>query len=79
MPLLTEWDLRLDADAVLRGQGADPAIIRTRNMRLVNIAAQALEEGIPMVRPQVLFASYDGADSKVTRVSPFFSIDDIER
>lgn len=61
MPLLTEWDLRLDADAVLRGQGADPAIIRTRNMRLVNIAAQALEEGIPMVRPQVLFASYDVA------------------
>lgn len=58
MPILTEWDLRLDADAVLRGQGADPVILRSRNPRLINIAEQALEEGLSLVKTQVLFETY---------------------
>jgi hypothetical protein len=34
MPVLEGWDLILDADAVLRGQGADPAVIRIHKPRL---------------------------------------------
>lgn len=58
MPIRTDWDLRLDVDAVLRGQGADPAVIRSRNLRLVQFAEQALEEGLPLIKPQVLFETF---------------------
>lgn len=58
MPILKDWDLRLDADAVLRGQGADPAVLRSRNPRLVQMAERALEEGLALVKPQVLFDTY---------------------
>jgi pseudouridine-5'-phosphate glycosidase len=30
MPILKDWDLIIDADQVIRGQGADPAVIRSR-------------------------------------------------
>lgn len=58
MPIRTDWDLCLDVDAVLRGQGADPAVIRSRNLRLVQFAEQALEEGLPLLKPQVLFETF---------------------
>ncbi len=58
MPVLKDWDLRLDADAVLRGQGADPAVLRSRNMRLVDIAEKALTDGLPHVKPQILYETY---------------------
>jgi hypothetical protein len=58
MTIINDWDLRLDVDAVLRGQGADPAILRSRNPRLVQIAAQALEEGLLQVKPKVLFETF---------------------
>lgn len=51
--ILTEWKIDLDVDAVLRGQGADPAIIRQRKPVLVEIAAQALDEGTPLLHPHV--------------------------
>ena len=56
MPNMTGWELVLDEDAVLRGQGADPAIIRERSLRLVQLAAKALEEGRPLLRPQVFYS-----------------------
>lgn len=46
-------DLELDADAVLRGQGADPQIVRGRRPRLVEIAAQALAGSRFLLEPQV--------------------------
>lgn len=46
-------DLKLDVDAVLRGQGADPQIVRGRRPRLVEIAAQALEGSRFLLEPQV--------------------------
>jgi len=54
---MTEWlveDLKIDADAVLRGQGADPEIIRTRSPRLVETAQLALEESRGLLEPRVL-------------------------
>lgn len=44
-------DLEIDVDMVLRGQGADPAVIRARRPRLVEIAGQALAEGLQLIEP----------------------------
>lgn len=48
------WKLEITADDVLRGQGADPAVIRARSPRLLQVAEQALEEGLSLVEPQVI-------------------------
>ena len=55
MPLLTTPAIMIDEDAVLRGQGADPHIIRQRNSRLLEVARRALEEGMAFLEPQVLY------------------------
>ncbi|HCC78649.1 MAG: hypothetical protein A2X25_10045 [Chloroflexi bacterium GWB2_49_20] len=47
-------DLKLDVDAVLRGQGADPGVIRSRRPRLVEIAEQALESSRYLLEPRVV-------------------------
>ena len=54
MVVLRDWNLDVDVDAVLRGQGADPAAIRRRSRQLVVMAERALEEGLPLLQPQVL-------------------------
>jgi hypothetical protein len=54
MTVLDKWDLRLDVDAVLRGQGADPAAIRRRSPQLVASARRALEEGDLLLQPRVI-------------------------
>lgn len=54
---MKEWtiaDLNITVDAVLRGQGADPDIIRIRSPRLINIAEEALAESIDLLEPEVL-------------------------
>ncbi len=55
MPVRRDWDLVLDADMVLRGQGADPAVVRGRSQALVAIAEQALAEARPLLAPAVLY------------------------
>ena len=55
MPIWEPVDLKFDADAVLRGQGADPEIIRKRSSHLVEKAERALETGIPLLTPQVIY------------------------
>jgi len=55
MPTLNLHNLDFDVDAVLRGQGADPGVIRKRRPILVEIAERALEEGRHLLQPQVLF------------------------
>lgn len=47
-------DLNIDVDAVLRGQGADPDIIRSRSPRLIDVAEKALAESIKLLEPQVV-------------------------
>ena len=59
MSILNIQDLDFDVDAVLRGQGADPAAIRSRSPRLVEIAERALEEGRALLEPQILYRELD--------------------
>jgi hypothetical protein len=56
MPRWTTNDFSIDADDVLRGQGADPAIIRQRSPKLVALAERALGEGLDFVKPAVLYS-----------------------
>lgn len=52
---LTDWELEIDVDMVLRGQGADPAVVRQRRPRLVEIAAHALTEGMQLMQSSVVY------------------------
>ena len=53
--VIRDWQLNIDADMVLRGQGADPAVIRVRQPRLVDIAKQAVREGLALLEPAVVY------------------------
>ncbi|MFQ5921364.1 MAG: hypothetical protein ACE5M4_00830 [Anaerolineales bacterium] len=55
MPTIDDWELALDADQVLRGQGAKPEVIRKRSPNLVNLAERAIAEGSPLLHPQLIF------------------------
>jgi hypothetical protein len=55
MSILNDWELMLDVDAVLRGQGGDPKVIRNRNDRVLRLAERALEEGTKYLDPVVVF------------------------
>jgi hypothetical protein len=53
--VLRDIQLNIDADMVLRGQGADPTIIRARKPRLVEIAEQAVREGADLIKPAAVY------------------------
>lgn len=51
--LTTDWTLALDADMILREQGADPAVLRARSPRAAAVAERAFREGLPLLAPAV--------------------------
>ena len=55
MQTLRDWDLTLNVDHVLMGQGVDPEVIRERSPHLVEIAQRALKEGQFLLEPLVLY------------------------
>lgn len=55
MPVWTNWELDLDVDQVLRGQGADPQVIRSRRPALVATTEMALAEGGSLLNPVVAY------------------------
>jgi len=58
MELQQKLDLIFDADAVLRGQGADAAVLRLRRPTLVKIAEEALQESISLLVPKVIYQEF---------------------
>lgn len=52
--LLKDWTFSLSVDDVLRGQGAEPAVVRARRPVLIEMAAWALREGTPLLEAVVL-------------------------
>ncbi len=55
MPIIRDWNLDLDVDMILRGQGADPAVLRQRSPQLIPFAEQALAEGRSLIEPVLVF------------------------
>jgi len=55
MSVLRNWELVIDVDQVLRGQGGDPAAIRQRSPKLVGLTERAIEEGTPLLKPELLY------------------------
>ena len=49
-----DFDLNLTADDVLRGQGADPAVVRLRRPKLITAAEQALVIGAALLKPKAI-------------------------
>jgi hypothetical protein len=68
MPLLEKLELQIDEDAVLRGQGADPAALRARRPALAQLAGQAIQEGLPLVEPRVVYKLFDVQDVRHERL-----------
>ncbi len=58
MPILNHWVFKLDPNEVLRSQGADPDAIRLRRPSLVKITEEAIEKGIPLLEPKVLYEKF---------------------
>jgi hypothetical protein len=58
MPVIRDWDLIIDVDQVLRGQGAEPGAVRERSPNLVEIAERAISEGFPLLEPALLYHRY---------------------
>jgi hypothetical protein len=59
MPILDDWDIEITLDQVLRGQGADPQMIRERSPKIVEAAEWALGEGLDLIHPSVLYERID--------------------
>ncbi|GMR11060.1 MAG: hypothetical protein BMS9Abin28_1884 [Anaerolineae bacterium] len=53
--IVDDWELALDIDQVLRGQGAKPDIIRKRSPNLVEVAERAIAEGSSLIKPRLIY------------------------
>jgi len=54
MELIEDFDLTLTEDDILRGEGADPQIVRTKKPALLKAASSALRAGITKLHPAAL-------------------------
>lgn len=55
MQTLHDWNLTLNVDHVLMGQGVDPEVIHERSPHLVEVAQRALAEGQSLLEPLVIY------------------------
>ncbi len=68
MPLIRDWELSITTDQVLRAQGADPEVIRSRRPSLVSTADWALTEGMPLLAPAAIYLSLPVRELRHERV-----------
>jgi len=73
MLLKNNWILHITEEQIIRTQGADPEIIRLRKPTIFRTASQALELGIPLVKPVVVNQSY--AVKRITHTGIVFGND----
>jgi hypothetical protein len=52
---LTDWTIRVDVEAALRGQGVDPEAVRERSPAVLAAAARAVPQGQALLRPLVTY------------------------
>ena len=54
MIISTDWNLSLNMDDILHGQGMDPQIVHTSKPSLLKAAERALTEGMGLIHPMTL-------------------------
>src|SRR4030042_4444292 len=59
MPILDKWELNVLINDVLRAQGANPEVMRSRRPQLVNKTEEAILRGKPLLHPLVLYEKYE--------------------
>ena len=69
MPVWKDWQLDLDVDQVLRGQGADPQVIRSRRPALVATTEMALAEGRSLLNPVVAYRDLPVRETRHERLT----------
>lgn len=55
MPILPQLNLQLSVDTILKNEGIDPHVARTKNPMLISIAERALQVGEPLLEPVVAY------------------------
>jgi hypothetical protein len=58
MPVVTEWDLQISIDQVLRAQGASPGYDSRSHPLILSQAERALIEGSPLLQPALIYQEY---------------------
>jgi hypothetical protein len=58
MQLQQNLDLIYDVDAVLRGQGADAVVLRSRRPALVDVAEEAMQGSFSLLDPKVIYQEF---------------------
>ncbi|MGB8213288.1 MAG: hypothetical protein WCE68_06990 [Anaerolineales bacterium] len=54
MNTITDWQLSLGVDDILRGQGADPQVVRAGKPLLMAVAERAITQGVGLIHPIAL-------------------------
>ncbi|MFO7623946.1 MAG: hypothetical protein R6V73_06320 [Anaerolineales bacterium] len=68
MPVLTDLQLQLSVDQILKNEGIDPDIARGKNPAIVSFAERALQAGLPLIEPVVAYRSLKVKSVKHERV-----------
>jgi len=68
MNLAKNWNFSLSADDIMRGQGADPQIVRTRKPSLLKVAERALVEGLGLLHPMTLTSENEVREHRHERI-----------
>jgi len=69
MTVQRDWELEYDVDDVLLSQAADPAVIRSRRPKLVELSQRAFEEGRMLVEPAVMTRTVKVEETRHNRVT----------
>ena len=58
MTISTKWDLNLNIDDILRGQGADPQVVHSAKPRLLSMAESVFSNDLGLLHPIAIFTEF---------------------